>query len=351
MENMVDKFQKYKGKNVLITGHTGFKGSWLSQILKYLGANVYGYSLNTNNSQYNFLDKIDEKKNDILNKNELKKYVDKVQPDIIFHLAAQSLVIESYLNPSETYLSNVIGTLNVLDVFSKSNSNSLVVVTTDKVYENNENGKPFVETDRLGGNDMYSSSKACCEILTQSYVNSFLNINEYGVKHSKLVSTVRAGNVIGGGDWNKNRLFTDLFKSVEKNEPLILRNPNSTRPWQHVLDCLDAYIELGVKLMDKKTEYASSWNIAPPIESNISVLDLIKKCKSAWNKVEYKLENNSKFYESQTLMLDNSKFKSEFSWEPKLNIDESINKTIIWYKNFLDYNKIITIDQIKEYYS
>ena len=191
MENMVDKFQKYKGKNVLITGHTGFKGSWLSQILKYLGANVYGYSLNTNNSQYNFLDKIDEKKNDILNKNELKKYVDEVQPDIIFHLAAQSLVIESYLNPSETYLSNVIGTLNVLDVFAKSNSNSLVVVTTDKVYENNENGKPFVETDRLGGNDMYSSSKACCEILTQSYVNSFLNINQYGVKHSKLVSNIQ----------------------------------------------------------------------------------------------------------------------------------------------------------------
>ena len=265
MENMeVNHIEIFRNKKVFITGHTGFKGSWLSLLLQHEGAIVTGYSLApvTIPNHYDLL-KIEQQSfiDDILAANKLSAAIREAKPEIIFHLAAQPLVRASYADPLYTYQTNVIGTLNLLEAAKNCGTvKAIVLITTDKVYENKESNRPYIETDELGGYDMYSSSKACCELLIRSYRNSFLNIDDYQIKHHILIASARAGNVIGGGDWSEDRLLPDIVKAAARGTSVQIRNPNAVRPWQHVLDCLYGYLLLGAKLLQEETAFSGAWN-------------------------------------------------------------------------------------------
>lgn len=266
LENLVKNqylISKYKGVKVLVTGHTGFKGSWLTLWLNQLGANVSGISLGPV-SELNHFDLLDlEVENyflDINNAKALDEAFEKIKPDIVFHLAAQALVRYSYENPIETYQTNVIGTLNVLEASRKQSVKSVVCITTDKCYENKEWVWGYREIDPIGGHDPYSSSKGCAELLISSYRNSFFHLDNYGKTHSTLIASARAGNVIGGGDCAQDRLLPDIVKSSANNDKLQIRNLNSIRPWQHVLDPLYGYLLLGAKLLEGDKKFADSWN-------------------------------------------------------------------------------------------
>ena len=330
----------WKNKNVLITGHTGFKGSWLSIYLLELGANVIGYSLEPKNDKDNYnltnlKDKIIDIKGDILDYDNLKIVFNKYQPDIVFHLAAQPLVIQSYKNPIETYKTNVIGTLNVLECINSIPKKVVgVMITTDKCYENKEQYWGYREDDNLGGYDIYSSSKACCEILINSYRNSFFNINEYEL-HQKDISSVRAGNVIGGGDWSEYRLIPDCIKAFEEEREVLIRNPNSIRPWQHVLEAISGYIILAQKMYENPTKYSGAYNFGPNVTETITVEDLARQIAKSMNKEHLvKVQENSLFHEASLLFLDISKSRFKLGWNPILNIDDTIDYTIDWYKNY-----------------
>ena len=345
----------YRDKRVLVTGHTGFKGSWLVKFLETLGANVYGYSLENSSipnhySLFNIND-INEVKGDILDVNLLKKTFENVKPDIVFHLAAQALVTASYKNPVETYQTNVNGTANILEAIRGCESvKSVICITTDKVYENKEWNYAYREIDQLGGHDPYSSSKACCEILVSSFRNSFFNISEFGIKHNTLIATARAGNVIGGGDWSDNRLFPDIVKSASINESVKIRNGNSIRPWQHVLDCLNGYLILGSRLIERDSSCATSWNFSPNIDQTRNVLSVVKIASHEWDKVKFDIAPRSNtFHEAKNLMLDNSKAINELNWYPKWDTEVSIKKTIKWYREFYENNNVITDNQISEF--
>lgn len=346
----------WKNKNVLITGHTGFKGSWLAIYLLELGANVIGYSLEPNyeKDNYNLTNlkhKIIDIKGDILDFENVKNVFYKYQPDIVFHLAAQSLVIDSYKNPIKTYDTNVIGTLNILECI-KSISKKVVgiMITTDKCYENKEQYWGYREGDSLGGYDIYSSSKACCEILINSFRNSFLNPNEYE-KHQKDISSVRAGNVIGGGDWSEYRLIPDCIKSFEDDKEVILRNPKSIRPWQHVLEPLSGYILLAEKMYKSPTKYCGAYNFGPDVKEILTVEDIANKIANSMNKSHLvKIEENSIYHESGLLFLDISKSRFKLGWNPVLSIETTIDWTIEWYKNYQLKNPYaICKDQILKY--
>lgn len=357
MENLgiMKQFENiYFGKKILITGNTGFKGSWLSQWLIMLGANVIGYSLKpkTNPNHFEILN-LDYKTyfeniNDLV---VIKKVINDNNPDIIFHLAAQPLVRYSYLYPIETYMTNVVGTMNVLEA-ARSNGmvKAIIVVTTDKCYDNIEQNKGYVETDKMGGYDPYSSSKGCAELLVSSYRNSFFNLNDYKKKHSTLISTARAGNVIGGGDWSEDRLIPDIIKGAINNEIAIIRNPNATRPWQHVLEPLSGYLELGKRLLLGELEFASGWNFGPEEDQALSVKNVLDKSIKFWNIIKYQEINTSaKLHEAQLLSLNIDKAKSKLCWTPKWNNEKAIEKTIDWYKEFYIKKKVNTISDIQLY--
>jgi CDP-glucose 4,6-dehydratase len=338
----------YNGKKVLITGHTGFKGSWLSLYLKLLQAEVVGYALepNTDPSLFKILNLENKVKSiigNILDTEKLERVISDFSPDIIFHLAAQPLVRTSYKEPVNTYQVNVIGTLNVLEAARKcANVKAFINVTTDKCYENMEINYQYKEDDKLGGYDMYSSSKACSEILSSSYRNSFL-------KSGFLLATARAGNIIGGGDWALDRLIPDCIRAIRKNIPIMIRNPHSVRPWQFVLEPLCGYLMLGEKLLAEKSEFAKSYNFGPEKDSILSVNDIIDMLAKyySYNKKELR----SELHEANLLMLDISRAKNELSWYPKYNIRKTIEETIEWYKNY--YNKQdmyeYTVSQIENY--
>lgn len=330
----------YRDKKVLVTGHTGFKGTWLSLWLTMLGAKVYGYSLvpNTFPSIFSVLKMENHIEHSIIGDILREKYIEdavaEFQPEIIFHLAAQPLVSESYVNPILTYNTNVIGTLNVLEAARKTPSVRAVVnVTSDKCYENQENhNKLYSENDVLGGYDMYSSSKACSEILTSSYRRSFLQ-----GKNSFALATARAGNVIGGGDWAKNRLIPDCVKAINSGLHIEIRNPDSVRPWQFVLDALSGYLVLGQKLLENK-KYAEAFNFGPTEESCLSVERIAKKIVSYWGEGQIFLSKEfPSFHESTLLMLNTDKSYKILDWTPNYNIDTSIEETVEWYKHF--YNQ------------
>ena len=325
----------WKNKKVIITGHTGFKGMWLSLILKKLGCRLYGFSLKP--SRDDRLYKIFKKKSifeyeifgDIskdycLNKFKNTKY------DLIFHLAAQSLVGFSEKEPFVTYNSNVMGTLNILEFFRKKKINSLVCITSDKVYHNNERKIIFKEDDRLGGKDIYSSSKACSEILIKSYVET------YNLRNKKIV-TARAGNIIGGGDFNTSRLLPDFIISSFNNKKFYLRNPKSTRPWQYILDVLNGYILLAEETFKKKNTFLN-WNFGPSDNSNINTQNIIHKA-SRFIDCKYEIMNKSKYTlkESKYLNLNSSRSRKYLKWKPIYNIDKSIQETIQWYKCYFNY--------------
>lgn len=340
----------WKNKKVLVTGHSGFKGSWLSLWLKLLGADVFGYSLKPSNKlnlykAINLNKIIDHSEfNDIRSKNSLSNYLDKKKPEIIFHLAAQPLVNESYIDPLYTFETNILGTANIIELARKSNfTKALVVITSDKCYANNL-GKPLVESDELGGHDPYSYSKACAEFICSSFIKSYPN--------DKLrIASARAGNVIGGGDWAKDRIVTDLVNSLISNKNIHLRNPQATRPWQHVFEPLSGYLCLCSALYKSK-RHATSWNFGPKKESNINVNQFTKKFISSYSSNIKINKIKSKFFEKKFLMLDSSKSNKILGWKPRWNIEKSIVKTVDWYKNF--YSKkippeIFSIDQINSY--
>lgn len=346
----------YKGKTVLITGHTGFKGSWLSIWLNSIGAKVIGYSLDPYTENDNFVvtglkDRIVDIRADLRDSEKLQKVFDKYNPEFVFHLAAQPLVRLSYEIPKETYEINVMGTLNVLECIRNTPSVKVgIMITTDKCYENKEQIWPYRECDPMGGYDPYSSSKGCAELLIASYRNSFFSISDYQ-KHGKSIASVRAGNVIGGGDWSKDRIVPDCIRALLSGKNIEIRNPNATRPWQHVLEPLNGYLLLGAKMFNNPTEYASGWNFGPNSESIVPVKDIADIIVKKWGEGNWiNTSSDDEYHEANLLSLDCTKAKIYLNWAPKLNIEKAIEYTVDWYKNYNSKSIYdLCIKQIVEY--
>ena len=331
-------FQKhFKNKKVLITGHTGFKGSWLTLWLNQMGAKVYGISDNYPKKNNHFFDlklskNIKNYKIDICDLNKLKKIVLKTKPEYIFHLAAQSLVKKSYNFPMRTFNTNAIGTLNLLEsIRYLKNKCNVVLITSDKSYKNFEINRGYKEDDILGGEDPYSSSKACAELIIKTYLNNFIN------KKNINVAIARAGNVIGGGDWSDDRIIPDSVKSWFKGKKALIRNPHSTRPWQFVLEVLRGYLLLAIKLNadTKKKLFGEAFNFGPNSKQNKSVISLIVEIKKNWKSISWhKSKVKQTLKESKLLKLNSNKAKNMLNWYPFINFKDTIKFTILWYKNY-----------------
>lgn len=343
----------FKGKKVLVTGHTGFKGGWLCQILLNFGAEVVGVSLapETKPNLYGILcldKKVKTYIQDVRHYDKIKDIIKKEKPEILFHLAAQPIVRRSYDNPLETYSTNVIGTANILQAIKECECvKSAVIITTDKVYENKETMRPYTEKDQLGGHDPYSTSKACAEFIITSYNKCFFN--NLGIS----VASARAGNVIGGGDWANDRIITDIVRSIfEKKEPVRIRSPNSIRPWQHVLEPLTGYLLLAKGLYEKKSAFVGAWNFAPEKSNFVPVIDLVKRANSICGG-SYLIEPDTKKHEMKLLTLNASKAKKYLGFTPLLKIDEVLKWTFEWYKSFYDGEDMgnLTKNQIDNYLS
>ena len=346
----------YSGKRVFLTGITGFKGSWLALWLRHLGAEVLGYAFEADTSPSIFEElriygscRIEY--GNILNTKHLEEAMREFQPDIIFHLAAQPLVRRSYSEPKLTYETNVIGTLNVLEAARKTPSvKAFVNITTDKCYENKEVERGYRENDPMGGYDMYSSSKGCVEIMSSSYRRSFLQ--EEGAYS---MATARAGNVIGGGDWAKDRLIPDCIRAINNNEKIELRNPASIRPWQFVLEPLSGYLLLGQKLLENGKHFAEGFNFGPYEESTMKVVEVAQKVTELYGKGEVIIKDSDKnLHEAKTLVLNIDKAAQVLAWEPTYSINTAIEKTVEWYKHFYANDTDMfefTNKQIEEYES
>jgi len=342
----------YKNKRVLVTGATGFKGAWLCYWLTMLGAKVYGVGYNPNKNKNLFYSlKLDKKIKlklfDIRDKKKLKAFIDSSKVQIIFHLAAQPLILESYKKPYLTYTVNTLGTLNVLEAVREINSiKSLICITSDKCYESNYSTKGFKESDRLGGKDPYSGSKASAEIIIKSYQESFFKNKKCGI------ASGRAGNVIGGGDWSENRLIPDSVNSIIKNKTIYIRNPNFNRPWQHVLEPLYGYLVLGEKLFKQPKVYSGPWNFGTKKNTVTNVLEIVKEIVKYWGKGKINFKKNQKYYEQTNLQLNIEKSMKILKWQPKYSIAKSVQVTAEWYKKVL-VDKLsaekITEKQIKDY--
>jgi len=353
MDSLFNHF--YKDKNVLITGHTGFMGSWMSIWLLELGANVIGYSLPPYTEKDNFIvTKLKEKLvnliNDVRDFEKLNHIVKEYKPEIIFHLAAQPIVRKSYLIPKETYDINVGGTVNILEAFRNNNSSKVLInITTDKVYENREWIWGYRENDSLGGYDPYSSSKTCSDLITSAYRQSFFNPNTS--KTNKMVSSARSGNVIGGGDWQEDRLVPDCMKAILKNDEICIRNPESIRPWQHVLEPIRGYLMLAMKMWEGNQKYSGAWNFGPDNSSIYCVNDIVEKIINYTAKGKYKCLNHMEcdnLHETVLLMLDNSKSYRYLGWKPGININDTIKLVCDWYMEE-DINYDFDVKQIEKY--
>ena len=341
----------YSNKKVLITGHTGFIGSWLTKWLTMLDAEVCGYSIDTPSrpNMYDLLnlgDSVVDIRGDIRNREAVQKAMLNFNPEIVFHLAAQPIVFESYDDPVETFDINVTGTVNILNELTRSKSvRTITVVTSDKSYHNNEWVYPYREVDPLGGKDPYSASKSCQDIVVDSFRDSFFK--EQGVG----ISSIRAGNVIGGGDFAKYRIVPDIVRAISNDDILRVRNPDSVRPWQHVLEPISGMMLL-TKRMYEDTNFSGSWNFGPDSLVAKTVKELVEKFIYYYGKGNYKIQNSQSFKESSYLQIDVSKAKRVLNWKPCLDFDKTVKKTVEWYKIFLnnqtDLNKI-TERQINEY--
>ena len=343
----------YKNKTVLVTGHTGFKGSWLVYWLSQMGAKVIGYSLeaptNPNHIELLNLD-IVSIIGDIRDLDKLNQVFSEYKPDIVFHLAAQPLVRLSYENPIETYETNVIGTLKVFEASRINNVKAIVNITSDKAYENKEWVWGYRENDPMGGYDPYSSSKGCADILATSYRNSYFNINEYKKTHNTLIATCRAGNVIGGGDWAKDRLITDIMISVSIGKKVSIRNPKATRPWQHVLEPLSGYLQIGQKLLEEKVEFAEAWNFGPSDEGSITVEEVVQNVKKHWDKIDYEINRDpNQLHEANLLKLDCTKANTILKWKDVWDSETTFEKTVKWYKAYYENNKVLTSEDLENY--
>ena len=335
----------YNNKTVLVTGHTGFKGSWLVYWLNQMGANVVGYSLEapTTPNHIEILDlDIVSIVGDIRDLDKLNKTFETYNPDIVFHLAAQPLVRLSYENPIETYETNVIGTLKVLEACRANNVKAIVNITSDKAYENKEWIWGYRENDPMGGYDPYSSSKGCADLLVNSYRNSYFNTKEYKKSHRTLIASCRAGNVIGGGDWAQDRLITDIILSVSQDKKVSIRNPNATRPWQHVLEPLSGYLHIGQKLLEERVEFGDAWNFGPSDEGSITVEEVVKNVNKHWDKIGYGINSNpNELHEANLLKLDCSKAHLLLKWNNVWNSETTFEKTVKWYKSYYEEDKNI----------
>ena len=350
---MLQLINFYKNKKILVTGHTGFKGSWLAYVLYNFGAKVYGYSLKPSKKISNFQTlnlerRIDNYFSDIRDKKRLNNYIKKIKPDLIFHLAAQSLVKHSYKDPSYTIQTNVNGTLNILNsIFKNKEVGGVLIITSDKCYKNKEKISGYKENDELGGIDPYSASKASAEIITHAFLKSYFN------KNKRLgVATARAGNVIGGGDWSNDRIIPDFIKSIKNKKNFYVRFPNAIRPWQHVFDVVYGYLLLGKKIY-KNNNYNGSWNFGPSKKNLLTVKQIINFIKKQINSnKKIIIKKQKEFHETKTLVLDSSKTKKKLMWKSKYSIKKSLKVTSAWYENFLSKKNIenISYQQFKNYF-
>jgi|TARA_B110000259_G_C14034431_1_gene408557 CDP-glucose 4,6-dehydratase len=351
---MINNLEFFKNKRIFITGHTGFKGSWLSKIMLDSGAEVGGFSLplESEESHFNLLnikDRINHYSGDITDDLAIKKAILEFKPEIIFHMAAQALVRSSYNNPKSTFNTNVMGSLNVLESIKECSSvKSVIYVTSDKCYENVEWVYGYKETDTLGGHDPYSASKACAEILFSSYKRSFLNEREnFGI------ASVRAGNVIGGGDFSIDRIVPDCIRAIRSDTPLELRNPLSTRPWQHVLEPLSGYILLAQKLYDEPAIFSESWNFGPNSSEVMNVGEVAETIIQVYGKGKVDLsKTDSIFHEANLLQLNCDLANRKLNWWPRWDVKKTLEMTASWYKELDDGRSVseITQEHIKDYF-
>ncbi|NQU51269.1 MAG: CDP-glucose 4,6-dehydratase [Bacteroidetes bacterium] len=357
MQNLFNN--TYKNRRVLITGHTGFKGSWLCLLLHKLGADVYGYALEPPTKPNLFEEaKIDDiitsYIGDIRDLEKLQNVFKKVQPEIVIHMAAQALVRESYKNPVETYAVNVMGTVNLLEAIRQTSSVKAVVnVTTDKCYDNKEWHWGYRENEPMGGYDPYSNSKGCSELVTSAYRNSYFNPKEYQ-KHGVAIASARAGNVIGGGDWANDRLIPDFIRSIAKGEKLQIRSPYAIRPWEHVLEPLNGYLLLGAKLLSEGVHFAEAWNFGPNENDAKNVEWITGTICRLWGEgASFEIDKDPQPHEANYLKLDCSKAKAELDWYPRWDISTTLKSIVDWNKAFIKGENIrkFTIQQINQYFN
>jgi CDP-glucose 4,6-dehydratase len=349
----------WRKRKVLLTGHTGFKGSWLSLWFQSLGAEVIGYSLPspTHPNLYALAEVgkgMESIRGDVLDLEHLRRVVREHRPDIVFHLAAQSLVRRSYFDPVGTFATNVLGTVNLLEALRDAPKvQAVIIVTTDKCYENREDQRAYCETDRLGGLDPYSSSKACAELVTLAFRQSFF----LGVKRGEAmpgVASARAGNVIGGGDWAADRLIPDVMRAVLEGRKLLIRNPHAVRPWQHVLDPLCGYLMLAEKLCEDPERFSESWNFGPRESETLSVSAVLERLSELWGPgLLWHFDDGPHPHEARYLKLDCTKAKTELGWEPQWNLNSALEATVQWYKaqQFHQDVRSLTLEQIRCYQS
>jgi CDP-glucose 4,6-dehydratase len=338
----------FAGKKVLLTGHTGFKGSWLALWLQQLGAEVVGLSLSpsTEPNHWQLLDlQIEEYEQDIRDYAAVQKIVDHVQPNIVFHLAAQPLVRRSYTDPISTWATNVQGTAHVLEACRHTASvQAIVAVTTDKCYENQEWLWGYRENDRLGGHDPYSASKAGAELVAASYRQSY-----FSKESSPLLATARAGNVIGGGDWSEDRLIPDMVRASANGQSVEIRSPNATRPWQHVLESLSGYLLLGQRLLQRQPGFAEAWNFGPDESGNQTVSTVLSKLNQNWRGLRWHVTGTPQLHEAGLLQLDSTKARSLLDWLPVWGLDEGLRRTADWYRLYLENGEVSTRQQLADY--
>lgn len=361
MESMVNKtidiyHDFYKGKRVLITGHTGFKGSWLSIWLHELGAKVIGVALDPVTAKDNFTlsgigSKIVDLRGDIRDCKYIKDIFNTFQPEIVFHLAAQPLVRLSYDIPVDTYETNLMGTIHVMEAIRSTNSTKVgVMITTDKCYENKEQIWGYREDEPMGGYDPYSGSKGAAEIAISSWRRSYFNPEQYK-KHNKSIASARAGNVIGGGDWSTDRIIPDCIKALEANKSIEIRNPRAIRPWQHVLEPLSGYMLLAAKMWEYPTTFCEGWNFGPSLESVSTVWDVASKVIDCYGKGQLDCVScPDNLHEANMLMLDISKARFKLNWKPRMNTAQTIELTIDWYKRYANQNVYdLCVEQIETF--
>lgn len=346
---MSDMFQFFRGKRVFITGHTGFKGTWLSLLLTKMGAEVMGFALEPEQSPSHFLlagmqDKVSHVLGDIRDVTSLSSALENFKPEIVFHLAAQALVKKSYSEPVLTFDVNVMGSVNLLDVVRKCKTvRSLVYVTSDKCYENFEWVWGYRESDKLGGHDPYSASKAAAEIVFSAYSRSF-----YSARSDLGVATARAGNVIGGGDWSLDRIVPDCVRAIENGKPIYIRNPNATRPWQHVFEPLSGYITLAYKLYEHPQLYSGSWNFGPSTSEVRTVLDVASSIIQTLGRGSIEVTGSEEQpHEARLLQLNCDKAHQELGWHPRWGVDKTLLETAEWYKTIMNGGKAEDIDHIQ----
>ncbi|MGN0344816.1 MAG: CDP-glucose 4,6-dehydratase [Lachnospiraceae bacterium] len=346
----------WKNKTVLVTGHTGFKGSWLCIWLLSLGAKVIGYALDPHTEQDNYVlghvgEKIVDIRGDIRDRRMLEKAFKEYKPEIVFHLAAQPLVLTSYEKPYDTYEINVMGTLNVLEcVRGCVETGICICITTDKCYANKDTMRGYVETDPFGGFDPYSASKACDEIMIESYRNSFFPLEKYDI-HRKAIASVRAGNVIGGGDWADHRILPDCIRCIEKNADITIRNRHAVRPWQHVLEPLGGYILLAERLAENPQEFSGGWNFGPREDSIWNVWSVAEQVVEQYGKgVLVDASEEDAPHEAGKLVLNIEKAEKILGWKPRLCVEDAIKWTVDWYKNRDTKNVYeMCLEQIEQY--